>query len=112
MKVRLFSHLALPWRTSPEGVGALRGGAATVKHVRRSKGPFGCPLVIFSAASGPPGPNRVNGAVAPGVVGTRVPALARVVLPLRAGVAGRLVAVAGDGWRNAAWLAAGPPIGA
>jgi hypothetical protein len=51
-------------------------------------------LVIFSAASGPPGPNRVNGAVAPGVVGTRVPALARVVLPLRAGVAGRLVAVA------------------
>ena len=111
MKVRLFSHLALPWRTSPEGVGALRGGAATVKHVRRSKGPFCCLLVIFSAASCPPGPNRVNGAVV-ALVCAQVPALARVVLPLRAGGPGQVVAVAGDGWRNAAWPAAGPPIGA
>ena len=112
MKVRLFSHLMLPWRTSPEGVGALRGGAATVKHVRRSKGPVCCPLVIFSAPSGPPGPNRIKGAVAPGVVGAWVPALARVGLPLRLGVAGQVVGVAGGGWRNAAWLAAGQPIDA
>jgi hypothetical protein len=50
--------------------------------------------------------------VAPGVVGKRVPALARVVLPLRAGRAGQVVAVAGGEWQSAAWLAAGPPIGA
>ena len=44
MKVRLISHLLLPRRTAPEGVGALRGGAATVKHVRRSKSPFSWPV--------------------------------------------------------------------
>ena len=112
MKVRLFSHLALPWRTSPEGVGALRGGAATVKHVRRSKGPLCCRLAIFSAASGPPGPNRIKGAVAPGAVVALVFALARGVLPLRVGGAGQVVAVAGGEWQSAAWLAAGQPIGA
>jgi hypothetical protein len=56
----------LPRRTSPEGVGALRGGAATVKHVRRSKGPFGCLLVIFSATTGSLAANPVNGVGAPG----------------------------------------------
>ena len=56
----------LPRRTSPEGVGALRGGAATVKHVRRSKGPFGCLLVIFSATTGSLAANPVNGVGARG----------------------------------------------
>jgi len=56
----------LPRRTSPEGVGALRGGDATVKHVRRSKGLFCGPLVIFSATTGSLAANPVNGVGAPG----------------------------------------------
>ena len=47
MKVRLISHLLLPRRTAPEGDGALRGGAATVKHVRRSKSPFSWPVTCI-----------------------------------------------------------------
>jgi hypothetical protein len=50
--------------------------------------------------------------VAPGVVVALVFALARAVLPLRAGGAGQVVAVAGGEWQSAAWPAAGPPIGA
>ena len=109
MKVRLVSHLLLPRRTAPEGDGALRGGDATVKRVRRNKSPFLWPVTsIIRHPWAPPSAMARVAAVKrlPGVMGDA----AGGAMSCWA-LAARAAAVVDGESQSAAWPAAGHPIG-